>query len=141
VRRHLNNLTDERGFTLVELLTVMLIIAVLAGLAIPAFFSQSTKARDAEAKQGLGTARMAIELIERETGSYAGITTADLEAEERTLVNVALNEPATTIDTYTLEVVSSSGATFSVSREAEGLDFDCVPRDTGGCPLDGNWGE
>jgi type IV pilus assembly protein PilA len=141
LRRTRNNPAQEAGFTLVELLTVMLILAVLVAIAVPAFFGQSVKAKDAQAKQGLGAARMAIELIERETGSYAGITRADLEAEERTLVNVALNEPATTSDTYTLEVVSSSGATFSVSREAEGLDFDCAPRDTGGCPLDGEWGE
>ena len=142
MKRTLRNLSDQGGFTLVELLVVMLMLTILIAIAVPAFFGQSAKAQDAEAKQGLATARMAIELIEREKRSYADITTADLAAQERSLVNVTLNEPITTPNTYTLEVVSSSGSTFSVSRDPDGvLDFDCAPRDTGGCPLDGDWAE
>jgi prepilin-type N-terminal cleavage/methylation domain-containing protein len=138
----LYNVTDERGFTLVELLAVMLIMAVLIAIAVPAFFGQSAKAQDAEAKQAVAAARTAIELIERENRGYADISAADLEAQEQTLVNVTLSEPTTTGNTYTLEVVSASGATFSVSRDSEGvLDFECAPPDTGGCPLDGDWAE
>jgi prepilin-type N-terminal cleavage/methylation domain-containing protein len=140
LKRPFANFGDEAGFTLVELLVVMLVLAILVAIAIPAFYGQSDKARDAEAKQALGAARTAIEVIERERSSYAGITAADLAEEEPILVGVALEEPITTDDTYTLQVVSSSGTTFSVSLVAGGvLDFDCAPRSTGGCPLDGDW--
>jgi prepilin-type N-terminal cleavage/methylation domain-containing protein len=140
LKRLFANLSDEAGFTLVELLVVMLMLTILIAIAVPAFFGQSDKARDAEAKQALGAARTAIELIEREQSSYAGITAADLEEQEPTLVDVTLEEPITTNNTYTLQVVASSGTTFSVSRVAGGvLDFDCAPRTTGGCPLDGDW--
>lgn len=43
----------ERGFSLVELLVVVVIIGVLAGIAIPVFISQRTKAHDGAAKSDL----------------------------------------------------------------------------------------
>jgi type IV pilus assembly protein PilA len=109
LKRPFANLSDEAGFTLVELLVVMLMLAILLAIAVPAFLGQSDKARDVEAKQALGSARTAIELIEREESSYAGITAADLEEREPALADVTLAEPITTNNTYTLEVVSSSG--------------------------------
>jgi prepilin-type N-terminal cleavage/methylation domain-containing protein len=46
---------QPRGFTLLELLTVMLFASILAAVAIPNYLAQASKARQAEAKQVLGT--------------------------------------------------------------------------------------
>ena len=69
--------SEESGFTLVELLVVMLIIGLLAAIAIPAFFNQRNKAYDANAKEQARTAETAMETYATDNGGvYTGVTTA-----------------------------------------------------------------
>lgn len=51
----------EAGFTLVELMIVMLVIGILASLAIPAFIAQIKAAREAVLKEDLHIMRNAID--------------------------------------------------------------------------------
>ena len=76
----------ESGFTLVELLVVMLIIGLLAAIAIPAFFNQRDKAHDSRAKQSVRTAQTAIETYATtNNNSYLSATGASLRAIEGTV--------------------------------------------------------
>lgn len=52
--------TRDDGFTLVELLVVIVVIAVLAGIAVPLFVGQREKAYDAAAKSDLRNLASAI---------------------------------------------------------------------------------
>ncbi|HEY4358628.1 MAG TPA: prepilin-type N-terminal cleavage/methylation domain-containing protein [Acidobacteriaceae bacterium] len=53
--------SGERGFTLVELLIVMAVIALLASLAIPRYLQSLQRAREAVLKEDLHVLRQAID--------------------------------------------------------------------------------
>lgn len=46
-----NRMTNRKGFTLIELMIVVVIIGILAALAIPRFMTASTRSKQSEAKQ------------------------------------------------------------------------------------------
>jgi general secretion pathway protein G len=60
----------EEGFTLVELLIVMVIIAALAGGAIPLVSRRAEQARHTRALADIQALSTAIDLYEADTGSY-----------------------------------------------------------------------
>ncbi len=53
--QNLRNKKGNKGFTLIELLVVVIIIGVLAAVALPNLLGQVGKARETEAKNGVGT--------------------------------------------------------------------------------------
>jgi type IV pilus assembly protein PilA len=132
----------EEGFTLVELLVVMLILGLLAAIAIPSFFNQRDKARDADAKAAVRTSETAMETYATDhNGAYTGADPAALQAIESTLNGAALTTPAVAADSYTVSVTSDTGNVFSISRAANGIStLTCTTTGNAGCPSSGNWG-
>ncbi len=138
---------SESGFTLVELLVVMLIIGLLAAIAIPAFFNQRDKAKDASAKEAVRTAQTAIETYSTDNnGSYAGAAIGaagdNLNQIEPTLNDVGAR--ATVVsngNSYTVEVDSTfAGNSFRITRNADGSsDYTCNVGGEAGCPSTGVW--
>jgi general secretion pathway protein G len=57
------------GFTLVELVVVILILGILAGVAAPKMFSTSAKATDNGLKQTLAVIRDGIEMYQAQNGA------------------------------------------------------------------------
>jgi type IV pilus assembly protein PilA len=135
--------SDESGFTLVELLVVMLIIGLLAAIAIPSFFNQRDKAKDADAKESVRTAQTAVETYSTDNGGvYTGATAAGLKVIETTLNDTpgALTVTAGA-NNYTLGVASKTGTVFTIARAANGqVTYTCNKPNVGGCPSNSDWG-
>jgi type IV pilus assembly protein PilA len=119
--------TDEQGFSLIELLVVILIIGVLAAIAIPSFLNQRGKANDTQAKVIARTAQTAMETYStNNSGSYANATAGSLAAIEPSLItssttNAFLTSVVDTSNSYTVAAYSpNTSDTFTVTRDPSG---------------------
>ena len=67
----------RKGFTLVELVVVILILGILAGVAAPKMLNTSAKATDNGIKQTLAIVRDAIELYQANNGALPACNATD----------------------------------------------------------------
>ena len=67
---------NMKGFTLVELLIVVIILAILAAIVVPQFTATTDDARQAAYDSNLAALRSAIELYRQQHGAYPGAVAA-----------------------------------------------------------------
>ena len=134
-------LADERGMTMIEVLTVVVILGTLMAIAVPAFFNHRDRARDANAKASVRAAQTAaMEIGQESRGSYADVSVTNLERVEPALDDASLTVPTARPDTFTVRVRSETGNTFDVRQNTDGtVDLTCASADDAGCPTDGTW--
>lgn len=64
------NSRRARGFTLIELMVVVMVVAILAAIAIPSYLEQSRKGRRADAMRAVSEYQLAMERWRSENPCY-----------------------------------------------------------------------
>ena len=101
----------QRGFTLIELMVVLVIAAILASVAYPSYQSQVAKGRRADAKQALVELAQKLERFYTERATFAGAT---LGAE-------GLYPAQSSGGYYTLAITSQTVDAFTLTATPRGL--------------------
>lgn len=89
----------QQGFTLMELMTVVVIVGVLSAIAIPTFQSYIYKSRTTEATEFLGVIRLREEAYRSEFGVYCPTLAASASPNAYSSLNTNSNlvpDPSTT---------------------------------------------
>jgi len=134
----------EEGFTLIELMVVVLVIAILIAVAIPTFIGLRRNANDVAAKTSAVTALKAAKAIFSSDDSYGNVTPAELRSAEVSVnyVNGATASNGSLIAsvdapdsaTFIASVYSPSGTCFFIRDDStDGTTYATLNTGTADC--------
>jgi type IV pilus assembly protein PilE len=107
---------QSKGFTLIELMIVVAIVAILAAIAIPMYNEQVRKGRRAEASRFVGDLQLSLERWRAENPSFAACSPTPCGSGDYPVPPDSSTSPF-----YTIAIVSPTATGYSITAEPVGV--------------------
>jgi prepilin-type N-terminal cleavage/methylation domain-containing protein len=112
------NLNNKRGFTLIEIIVVLIIVGVLASIALPNLFSNVTKSKGAEALAAMSAYKSLTEGCVQSHQPTAGVsclwTALGFSSASGNFLYTFLTAPSSGSYLYTIQATSKTSASDTV---------------------------
>lgn len=102
---------SEHGFTLMELLIAMVILAILVTVALPSYMAQAQKSRRTDGTSALGRASMVMESCRSDLATYTGCAGRVAATSDESFYNLAV-------------VITGGGSGYTLTATATGVQLE-----------------